>query len=344
MRRIKKLFIVIISVVFLTVGTSNISFASLGCSASGSSFLTIFLRSLKTLYNIFPIEIAGVPIEIKSGLETADSLGGSPICMCVLGSPPIPRIGITFSWWNPQAVLETTKAPLCFPTLGFSLGSLGGKYLGEGKFGTSTESGKGNGSNVRNNVGVYENFHYIKYPLFFLLNLLTNTLCLEEVSGIDLFYLSEVDPTWKDDTLSSIINPESILFANPIAQVACIPDSVSSTAGFPIDPLFWCMGSWGSSYPLAGNKAGVAKEASAGVAARGVYRMSRMFMLWQTIGRSTLCQPIPMPIWIKSEYSIFEAYPHLWSLRMPIGRTGLIWTPFANPPNPKKDDNYHPLN
>lgn len=313
--------------------------AAIGCSASPASMLQIFTESIATLYNIFPITIAGVPINIDN-LPTANELGGLPVCICMAGVPPLPRIGLTFGWWNPEATIETVKAPFCFPTLGFGFGSLGGQYFGEGWAGQQ-QGASSNTSGYSTERQVYANVHWIKYPVFALLGLLTDVTCLNLTeAGIDFLYISEIDPTWRDDMLSSIINPEAILFANPIAQIACIPDSVASTAGFPIDPLFWCMGSWGSSYPLAGNAGGNQIMANAGLAARTIYRMGRMLLLWQTVGMVSLCQPIPMPIWLKSEFSIYEGFPMLWPLRMPIGRTDMIWGAGMNPPVPSRDDNF----
>lgn len=310
----------------------------IGCGAGGSSFITIFTESVATLYNIFPITIAGVPIKFYD-LPTTDTIGGSPICVCILGTPPIPHIGITFGWWNPQAVIETVKSPFCYLSLGVDLQGLGGEFFGEGKAGSNKRQNSSNTGKTEESTS--EQMHYIRYPDFEVLDLFTDVMCLSFQNGIDLFYTTEFDPAWNDDSLAAVLNPESILFANPIAQIMCIPDSVASTFGFPLDPLFWCMGSWGTVYPLAKLKHGTQVTASAGLAARGIYRMARQLMLWQTIGRGALCGPIPMPIWIKSQYSIYEAYPRLWPLRMPIGRAGVLpWTAGANIPVPTKDDNF----
>ena len=336
-RLLKKGMIYFFSLFLLFAGVNSANAGLLGCGADGSSFFTIFEESISTLYNVFPITIAGVPIKFFD-LPTTDSIGGSPVCICMLGTPPIPHIGITFGWWNPQAVIETVKSPFCYPSLGVGLGSLGGKYFGGGK--AESDKRQNSPTSGRTETAVYENMHYIKYPVFGVLDLFTDVMCLAS-QGIDLFYSTEFDPTWRDDSLAAVLDPESVLFANPIAQIMCIPDSVASTSGFPLDPLFWCMGSWGSAYPLAGLKQGTQVTASAGIAARGIYRMTRQLMLWQTIGRSVLCGPEPMPIWIKSQFSMYEAYPRLWPKRMPLGKAGVLpWASGANYPSPSKDDNF----
>ena len=40
----------------------------------------------------------------------------------------------------------------------------------------------------------------------------------------DIAYLTELDPTWRDDELGFILN-QAILFGNLIAQAACAADS-----------------------------------------------------------------------------------------------------------------------
>ena len=335
-KRCKKA-ISLLLIITMLLNTPVFSYAKTGCPASGSTFTTILTESISTLYNIFPIRIGGVPIQLMD-LPDTDVLGGMPICICIFGTPPIPHIGLTFQWWNPQAVIETVKQPLCFPSLGLHISI--GKFLGEGKSDADSHGGS-EPSQAKKNQITFLSGHYIKYPTIALLNLLVDVMCLNFTeSGIDIFYLTEIDPIWRNDTLSSIINPEAILFANPIAQTACIADAITSTTSFPLNPLFWCMGTWGSAYPLAGTKQGTMNKAAAGLAARMIYRMSRQLMLWKTIGRDALCQPVPMPIWIKSQYGIFEAYPKLWPKRFHIGYPESIWGANANPPVPGKDDNY----
>ncbi len=76
-------------------------------------------------------------------------------------------------------------------------------------------------------------------------------LCLEG-GDLDIAYLSEIDPTWTDSSLTTILNPEAVIFANPIAQGACAADAIASAFNMPLDVLFWCAGSQGSMYPFNG--------------------------------------------------------------------------------------------
>ncbi|AVZ00461.1 hypothetical protein DAI21_22910 (plasmid) [Lelliottia sp. WB101] len=51
---------------------------------------------------------------------------------------------------------------------------------------------------------------------------------LSSGGDLDIAYLSELDPMWNDSSLSVIINPEAVLFNNPIAQAACAADAAAS--------------------------------------------------------------------------------------------------------------------
>jgi conjugal transfer pilus assembly protein TraU len=89
--------------------------------------------------------------------------------------------------------------------------------------------------------------HWYAYPIFSLLGLFTDFTCIDR-GALDIAYMSELDPMWNDDQWSLVINGEAAFFANPMAQVACLADCAASSAGKPIDSLFWCAGCEGSLY------------------------------------------------------------------------------------------------
>ncbi len=147
-------------------------------------------------------------------------------------------------------------------------------------------------------------------------------------SGFALGYMTEIDPTWQNDLWGAVFAPESLLFANAIAQASCAIDAVAATATFPLDPLFWCAGSWGPTYPLTGNaNASVGRLQSANlIGAKMIARLSRMGVLWDTVGPQAMCGSIPMPIWIKSEFSIDPVYPMIsLKMGMKIGASSTVW-------------------
>ncbi|MDA8172856.1 MAG: TraU family protein, partial [Nitrospiraceae bacterium] len=80
------------------------------------------------------MKIGGVEL-MGSDIDTPPDNISSPICVC--GSP-IPKIGITASFWEPARMVETVKDPYCFPLIGAQLSNPKPGFLG----GTSEESGE----------------------------------------------------------------------------------------------------------------------------------------------------------------------------------------------------------
>ena len=66
----------------------------------------------------------------------------------------------------------------------------------------------------------------------------------------------------------------------------------------PLDALFWCMGSWGSAYPLTGHKGNDSiVEDNAALAGRLIYKLVREYTLTDTA--TNVCGPTMWPIWDK---------------------------------------------
>lgn len=318
------------------------SYAIGGCGASPATFLRTFTTSITTLYNFFPVSLGGATINPFGGLPNKSVCGSSPVCLCMTGVPPVPHPGLTAAFWMPSAMLETVKTPLCFPTLGVQIPGLG-QFLGPGNNASHKISGSGPSQKMNQNTS--DQVHYIKYPVFAMLDLtlVVSSVNLGEVFGtnLDIGYLSEVDPTWKVDMLADVENPEGILFANPVAQLACMADSAAASIGFPLAPLYWCMGSYGSVYPMAQQigSAGTV-QGSAGLAGRMLSLMSSRAQLWMTSGCLAMCQALPMPIWYKNELNYYPIYPGIYPLRIPVGETGLRWDHAINLAVPTQSDNY----
>lgn len=307
---IKKILLSIVLVMVLT--------QSAGAVCTGN-----FLNPITEVcwHCIFPIKIAGITI-FPSDLPDAPDPADAPVCACPAPPPIFWRIGIPISFYEPARFIETVKDPYCFPSLGFGMSSPASGFL------AGDSSGSRQGS--RADVTTFQQAHYFIFPVWAMLGLLVDFICVEQ-SGFDLAYLTEVDPLWNDDLLSFIINPEALLFANPAAQISCIADSVAANAGLPLSPLFWCMGSWGSSYPLSGRiDSSNYVQANAAVAARMIYKLSRELLICDT--GIDLCGCVPTPIWVKHNYRMHIAKPVQDSTCHPIGRSSLIWGAAKNPP------------
>jgi conjugal transfer pilus assembly protein TraU len=274
---------------------------------------------------IFPIKIGGIPIkgveQVGNGplIDTPD-LASLPLCICPFPPPVFMRIGIPVSFWEPARFVETVKDPFCFPSIGVGLPNPFSGHLGGG----SSEMGN------QEDMSSFAQAHWFVFPVWAMMELLTDFVCIEH-SVFDVAYLTEVDPLWNSDMLAFILNPEALLFANPIAQFACVADSVASAVGLSLSPLFWCMGSWGSAYPLTGHVGNDnLVEANAAMGARMIFKLGREFLLWDP--GLTLCAAIPTPIWVKQNYRMQIAKPVRSIGCIPIGRTGLMWSYFKNPP------------
>lgn len=284
------------------------------CAPTGALTVDIILKADYTA--MFPLRIAGIPI-VPGRIQDVGGSVSSPICIC---KDPIPRIGIPVSFFEPSRLIEVVKDPYCFPSMGFGLTTSGGT-LG----GTSGDDGSGNQS-------TFYQAHYYIFPIYALLELLTDFICLQ-MTGFDMAYLTEVDPLWNNDTLSAILNPEALLFGNPVSNLACIADAVTSAVFEPIDALFWCKGSWGNAYPLTGQTGGDGYvEGGASVAASLIYKLHRQLVLWGSWGQAGLCGYYPAPIWRKSAYrlQIVTPIPSLYATT--IGTTGMLWSFGKNPP------------
>jgi len=275
---------------------------------------------------VFPIRIG--PATIKGSTELEDvKKGGGPVCTCP--GVPLPKVGVVVSFWEPFSIVETVKDPYCFPSLGTgSAGKYGGRLMGVSE------------GSIPEHRDTFMQAHYYIFPVLPAIGILTDFECFYD-KRFDIAYATELDPAWNDSLLSTIIAPESVLFANPVAQMSCVADSVAANAGLPLDPLFWCMGSWGGAYPLMGNmQDDYTTQVGAGLAARMLFKLSRQLMIWDTT--LSVCGPTPMPVLVKSQYRIHVMKPVRDHTCHPIGRSGLIWAYGKNPPFHKKSgsDNF----
>ena len=123
--------------------------------------------------------------------------------------------------------------------------------------------------------------------------------------------MTEIDPLWNDDVLTTLINPEVALFNNPIAVAACAADCAAATAALPIDQMFWCSGCNGSMFPMNGNIAAHNSpvQSSRLAAERLLFKMHRQGLAWGTAGSKALCNKYVMPILKKSQYRIQMTNP-----------------------------------
>jgi len=278
---------------------------------------------------IFPITISG--IKVASGSDDTSN-PRRPVCYC---KDPLPRIGLPISFWEPVRLVDVTREPYCMV-------NLGGIYLGPRHqvrgHGTVGHTNKGN---MRHS---FYQVHWYVSPILYWLELLLDFACLEK-SSFDVAYVTELDPLWGDDELSFILNPEAVLFGNPIAQSACAADCGMASVGFGNDAFFWCGGCQGSLYPFTGSIPAHSSGIQASLLATGRFmaKLHREGLLMGYMGASGLCGKYPMPIMRKSQYKTQMTYPSPTNRRPgchPLGRSDQIWSLGKSIPQKGEDFGY----
>lgn len=250
---------------------------------------------------IFPISIGGT--KLKSGSNRHDTKNPSNIvCGCTENN--IPRVGVTIGFWEPVRLIDITRKAMC-------LVNMGGINLGYDRYqGTNNKSYDA----TENNQHSFYHTHVYIYPVIAWLKLITDLGCVSKGDSLDIAYMSEYDPTYKND--ANFLNPEVFLFANPIAQIACSADCIAATVGLPLDSLFWCAGCLGSIYPFSGNVAshvgGV--QASSLLSIRALAKLHRTGLARKTATsdgsiNGELCSNQMAYKIIKSQYRLQMTYP-----------------------------------
>ncbi len=297
-------------------------FSFVSCEATCTPDPTAPLEILSSLCwsCMFPLKVSGVPVAEGPLPETTAAVGASSAPICVCPTPVGPRPGITVSFYNPNKLIETVKDPMCSPSIGIDLGASGAiKMLAGNKSAFKQQAG-----DVK--LATFQ-AHSLAFTPLKAMDLLTDFVCVEAPSILDYLYVTEFDPLWQSSMLSTLINPEAILFGSPVAQLACIADAVSSNFRTTLDPLFWCMGSWGNAYPLDGkttqNDDWV--QGAQAISAKLIYKLHRELLLWDESGRYTVCAKIPMPLWNKSMYRMQIVRPIPHPIANVIGESGMLW-------------------
>ena len=188
---------------------------------------------------ILPISIGGATIaNLRNQSDIANP--SSPLCSCGTN----PTIGLSVGFWEPVRQVDVVRKPFC-------LTSLGGIDLDPGI--PAPEAARFTRPEADGDAGAFYQVHWYTNPVMYWLEVVADFPCLESGS-FDLVYMTEVDPLWADDELSLILNPDALLFANPVAIAACAADCVAASAGFRPVP--------NTTLPLASSVAGASKPSA----------------------------------------------------------------------------------
>ncbi len=247
---------------------------------------------------IFPIHMAGT--KWGNGTIPPDAITDF-ICLCddLAG---VPQIGFHLGAWAPVRLIEVVRTPYCSPSLGgtklhSSVRLQGGHQSVEGDTSDST----------------FYNYHYYAYPLFIMLEMIMPGECnAGGFRDFDLMYMSELDPSWSDDELAMLLNPEAALFSNPLVRATCAADCASATIGNSFDSMYYCAGCWGHLYPFTGKitAANSPPRSTSLAATRALAALHRRGLAWKTVGSSNLCTGGSIyPMIPKSQYKMSTLYP-----------------------------------
>lgn len=251
------------------------------------------------LNNIFPITIFGITIgNTYPEPAVLNAVKGACVCPGIFG---IPSPGIMATYWAPTTIYEIEHRPGCFS-------SLGGITILPGFSNLFSEQSQD--ADLKGQATNRMQVHNYRYPFLSDLKTLQNISCMQvpepEVGG-----LSEIDLSHQDDVIATLLAPESILFSSPVAHAACAIDAAAASLGYPMDSLFFCQGTWGPTYPISGNSQHSGEPFTMNNSIQGKYlaKEHRLGLKWQSIGPAAMCQPIPNPIFVKSQYRVDQVGP-----------------------------------
>lgn len=276
------------------------------CNDSGALTEGRFLSDL-CWSCMMPIRLAG----LTGGGRKFPSDTASPVCVCPSKSlMGVPTPGMTAGMWKPTHFVESVRSPGCFATLGqkANLGGIQGLKMGGSQKETLRDMG-------------FRSTHVYTFPVGMVLDMLTSSACTDgSGGGMDMLYISEIDPTYSDPELSMVVNPEASLFSSVKTEAACMADAVASSTYKPIQSLMYCMGSWGRTYPLGGYSAGQSQVRDISLlGARTLAIQHKRGLMKKTYGNSAVCAD-------KTELR-YPKHQYRWQILFPMPqRSSNDWT------------------
>lgn len=256
--------------------------------------------------------------------HSQEDFGGNPDdILCACSDPP--RFGVSIGFWEPVRMVEVVRDPWCFA-------ALGGLDLDPGvRARVPTANRGGAGTDDSSSFSFYHAHWYVN-PLLHWLQVLLDSDCIER-QELDLAYLTELDPSWGDDSLAALLAPEAYLSANLPATAACAADCVAANAGFPRRELFWCAGCQGKLYPLDGNVSAhvSGRQASSLLTQRMAAKMHRQFATWSAHGPRGACGYWFEEMLDRRTYKYSMLYPKPQTEKLggrccqPFGRSTAVW-------------------
>ncbi|HDP9521377.1 TPA: IncHI-type conjugal transfer protein TrhU, partial [Escherichia coli] len=108
-----------------------------------------------------------------------------------------------------------------------------------------------------------------------------------------------------------VLNPEAVVFANPIASMVCAADCVAVTAGKDNLAAYFCAGCDGNLYPLTGHiyANDDAVRTSSLITQRLLTKLHRQGMLMRTMGADAMCEKTWEYFTPRSQYRLSMLFP-----------------------------------
>lgn len=273
--------------------------------------------------SVFPIKIAGADLNFIKNQEDKPNDHQDAVCSCGSGGTgSTPMIGVTTSFWEPISMVDVVRKPFC-------LAGLGGVDLGNVMDAPPAGFAKIDGGAVGKEA--FYQVHYYINPILYWLGSIVDNSCVDNMP-FDIAYMTEVDPLWNDEEMTTILNPDAFLYANPAAQLACAGDCITTSLGFPNPATYWCAGCQGSVFPLTG-KIKVHKgmvESTSIELQKFLSKAHRELMIWGSSGKTGMCYKYPKYLIDRTDYKYSMLFPVPEGkiggrCSQPLGRTTALW-------------------
>jgi conjugal transfer pilus assembly protein TraU len=276
---------------------------------------------------IFPLRVGGIAVKQNRDLpDTNEGRSGSPMCACTNATETY--LGLKASFYQLDTMAEVVRTPYCSPTVGTAFSSLDNGYHG-GTNSMKTDSPK-----------TFKQVHWLRFPVFDIVGMLTDSSCIKHGEGFDYLMFSELDPTHNKSYLAAVLDPRVFLFASPPFDLVCsasrgiamLPGEILTGA---FNSLFWCC--FENVYSLTGDKNNSADtESSVAIASKTLYKLSSTGLHMDLT--SNVCQPTVRPFWKKGDYRWALAKPVTMSKPIICDTPGFLWD--GNKNYPYKEGNY----
>jgi conjugal transfer pilus assembly protein TraU len=287
-----------------------------------SKQLFVILFAIGYFYTFASATCCSNPVlEEDVAWEHMDEVEREGNCECRYGQ--FTRTGTLVTVWEPVRIIETVKDPYCMMAAGEDESENGEGDSLETNSGTHSDTG------AQEDHSVFQHVHIILPDYITQSIQQVDNRCWHSSVGNPMDYISEDDAAWSDDTIAAATYPLTSMAADYDMQMQCESDAYSSQLGLPNSILFWCMGAWGSTYPMSGHyNNDEYVTGNIALAARAIYIGGRTGRIYDAA--SYYCYAGPMLLWIKHYFKLQPLRPTLKQYLISIGLSSHLWDQSLN--------------